>query len=334
VRVVLSVLLIFSAVFAYGVTTTYLGSGYSRILFNDGMICLVRSQPASVLVLTESGKIISEISIGLSYPISALHKAGVVFVSDYYKASVMVYTIFGRLLKRITVGPYPTTIKLVGTKVYVSCSGDSSVYRIDSLSQEVEAKFSFKSASLYFEVFGDQLLYLYYFDTDKTYERTGQNSKTVRINNLKNPVKYVEKDGRGYLLGYTDGIVVCLKDDREIWRVNLSDFARDMVLTEKYIVVTSLLDPVATFVSYDGNVVKKVQLPNVTHRVLCVDKKLVFLNHSPGEVYIVDQVSDSVQRVEVGSYAVEMVQISEYQIAVLCSDSGELYWIDLRGTSP
>ncbi|MEJ5230153.1 MAG: hypothetical protein WHT65_09145, partial [Pseudothermotoga sp.] len=309
-------------------------SGYSRVSFSDGMICLVRSQPASVLVLTESGKVISEISIGLSYPVNAVHKAGVVFVSDYYKASVMVYTIFGRLLKRINVGPYPTTIKLIGTKLYVSCSGDSSVYRIDSFSQEVEAKSSFKSASLYFEVFGDQLLYLYYFDTDKTYERTGQSSKTVKVNNLKNPVEYVEKGGYGYLLGYTDGMLVCLKNDLEVWRVNLSDFARDMVLTEKYIVVTSLLDPIATFVSYDGKVLKKIQLPNVTHRVLYVDNKFVFLNHSPGEVYIVDQFGDSMQTVKVGSYAVEMVQISEYQIAVLCSDSGELYWIDLRGTSP
>ncbi|WP_041082253.1 hypothetical protein [Thermotoga profunda] len=316
---------------AYETRSIYIGSGYSRIFFNDGIICLVRSKPASVLVLTSDGKFVSDISIGLSYPVNAIHRSGMIFVSDYYKSSVLVYTIFGRLLKKITVGSYPTIIKSHKDKIYVVCSGDSSVYKIDAVSLEIQAKYTFHSASLYFEIFDNKLVFLYYFDTERTYEVVTEDRENTnfKIGNLRNPVRYFEKDGYTYILGYTDGIVVCLKDDKEMWRVNLSDFARDMVLTDDYIVVTSLLDSVATFVSYDGRVVRKIPLPNVTHKVCKIDDRLIFLNHLPGQVYIYDSKNGNVQTVEIGDYAIDMVQISQYEIAILCSDSGELYILSL-----
>lgn len=324
-------LLIYGVLSAYEVRSVYVGSGYSRISSNDGIICLVKSKPASVLVLTADGKFISDINVGLSYPVNAIHESGMIFISDYYKASVLVYTIFGRLVKKIDVGSYPTTIKLYKSKIYVTCSGDKSVYKIDSTSLQVERKYTFRSSSLYFEVFDDKFVFFYYFDTERTYEviTTDQKSTSIKIDNLKNPVRYSEKDGRTYILGYTDGIVVCLKDGREIWRVNLSDFARDMILTDEYIAVTSLLDPVATIVSYDGKVVKKVPLPDVTHRILTVDNKLIFLNHLPGQVYVYDNKYGTIETVDVGTYAIDMAQISDYKVAILCSDSGELYILNL-----
>lgn len=327
----LFLLLIGLTFYAYETKSIYVGLGYSRISFNDGIICVVRSKPASVIVLTSDGRFISEIAIGLSYPVNAIHRSGMVFVSDYYKASVLVYTIFGRLIKKINVGTYPTSIKLDKNKIYVACSGDKSVYRIDTNSLDVENQYNFDSASLYFEIFHDKLVFLYYFDTDKTYEviTTDQKRTQLRINNLRNPIRYFEKNDRAYILGYTDGIVVCLKDGKEIWRVNSSDFAKDMILTDDYIVVTSLLESVATMISYDGKIVKKIPLPNPTHKICRVKDKLVFLNHLPGQVYVYDHKNGVVKDLDVGTYAIDMVQISEYEVAVLCSDSGELYILNL-----
>ncbi|MGB9820356.1 MAG: YncE family protein [Pseudothermotoga sp.] len=330
----LVLLLICCSAYGYETQSVYVGPGYSRISFRDGIICLTRSKPASVLVLTSEGKFVSEISVGLSYPVNAVHHAGMIFISDYYKASVMVYTIFGRLINKVDVGPYPTTLKFSNNRVYVACSGDKSVYRINCLTLEKEEKYVFQSASLYFEVINDELLYLYYFDTDRTYERVGGSKKIVKVSNLKNPVKYAEKDGFSYILGYADGIVVCLKNDNELWRVNLSDYAKDMVLANNYIATTSLLDPVMTLVSYDGKVLKRISLPNVAHRVLYMDEKVVLLNHLPGEIYLVDTKTDEVQTIKVGSYAIDLVQISQSELAVLCTDSEELFLINLRGRSP
>ncbi len=322
---------IFCFVYAFETQSIYVGSGYSRISFSDGIICLVRSQPASVLVLTNQGKFIAEINMGLSYPVNAIHKDGMIFVTDYYKSSVMVYTLFGRLLKKIDVGRYPTTIKSSKNRIYVACSGDSSIYEINSTSLQVEERYTFNSASLYFEVFDGKIVYLYYFDSERTYQITtpDKKSKTVKIDNLRNPVCYFEKGSYAYILGYTDGVVVCLKDDKELWRVNLSDFARSMLLTDEYIVVVSLIDPVATMVSYDGKILKKISLPNVAHRVFKIQNKLIFLNHLPGQVYVYDLSDGSVQTIEIGTYAIDMVQISQDEVCILCSDSGELYILSL-----
>ncbi|ABV34340.1 MULTISPECIES: YncE family protein [Pseudothermotoga] len=315
--------------YANSVKITHIEAGYTRASYNDEIICLVRSQSPSVLVLNKNGKTISNITVGLSYPVSAIYKAGMVFISDYYKSSVMVYTMFGRFVKRIDVGSHPTTIKSFDGKIYVSCSKDSSVYEIDYQTLLVRKKYSFKSASPYFEVLDDKLVYLYFFDSDKSYEIVSENRVEVKVDNLKNPVKYIEKNGVSFLLGYTDGMLVCLKNNREMWRINLPDFARDMVLTENYIVVTSLLEPIASLITYTGEIAQKIILPNVSHRVLNMKEKLVFLNHLPGEVYIVDPEENSIETINVGTYALEMFKISESEVVVLCSDSGELYFINL-----
>ncbi|AEH51859.1 hypothetical protein [Pseudothermotoga thermarum] len=303
-------------------------TGYMRISFNDGIICLVRSKPASVLVFDQSGQFLSEITFNLSYPVSAVHVAGMIYVSDYYRSSVMVYTIFGAFLKRIEVGKYPTMVKVFRENVYVVCSGDSTVYRINIWKNVVEEKLTFDSPTLYFEPFQDEVVYLYYYDTGKTLEiRQGLRRKVVNLQNLKNPVKYYRGDEGEYLLGYTDGILVKLNEGKEVWRVNLPDFARDFVVLNDSLVVTSLFEPVLSFVSTrDGKLIKQIKLPNPTHKILSVADKLVTLNHLPGEVYIVDPTTGNFETIKVGEYAIEMVKINDQTFVVLCCDSGELFF--------
>ncbi|MBC7123682.1 MAG: hypothetical protein H5T94_10695, partial [Pseudothermotoga sp.] len=124
-------LLLTCSLLAHRIESIGVGYGYTKMTLNEGIVCLIRPKPASVLVLTDSGQFLSEISVGLSYPVWAVHHAGNVFVSDYHRASVAVYTIFGRLVKRIQVGSYPTVLKTFGGKLYVLCSKNPSIYKVD-----------------------------------------------------------------------------------------------------------------------------------------------------------------------------------------------------------
>ncbi len=326
----LFILLIFVSSFAYNFRIVKISEGYSRLSFNDGILCLVRSKPASVLVFDESGMLLSEITLNLSYPVSAIHVAGMVYVSDYYRSSVMVYTTSGAFLKRIDVGRYPTTLRVFRDNVYVVCSGDNSVYKINIWRKVVEEKLAFDSSTLYFEVLNGKIFYMYYFDNDKTFEiREGSKRQVISLKNLRNPLKYYKHVDKEFLLGYTDGILVCLKDDKELWRINLPDYARDFVVSDDFIAVTSLLDPVISLVSHDGKLIKQIKLAGTTHKILNVGKKLIALNHLPGELYFIDLLNNRIETINVGTYAIDMVQTGRNSFVVLCSDSGELYFFSI-----
>ncbi len=317
--------------FSYTVNRISIPEGYIRMSFNDGILCVVRSKPASVLVFDENGNFLSELTLNLSYPVNAVHVAGMVYVSDYYRSAVMVYTIQGAFLKRIDVGKYPTTLKVYRESVYVACSFDSSVYQINIWTNSIVEKVNFDVSTLYFEVLEDGIVYLYYFDDSKTFEiRNKSRRETIVLNNLKNPLKYYKTVEGEYLLGYSDGILVRLNNNKEVWRVNLPDFARDFVVSRDFIAVTSLLEPVISLVSHDGKLLKQIRLPNATHRILFLNNTIVALNHLPGQVYFVNPMNDKVETVDVGEYAIEMVRTSQNGFVVLCSDSGDLYFFSVN----
>ena len=62
--------------FAYEIITIGVGYGYTKMTLNEGIVCLIRPKPVSVLILTDTGQFLSEISSGLSYPTWAVHHAG------------------------------------------------------------------------------------------------------------------------------------------------------------------------------------------------------------------------------------------------------------------
>ncbi|WP_448532136.1 YncE family protein [Pseudothermotoga sp.] len=316
------------SLFAHKIESVGVGYGYTKMTLNEGIVCLIRPKPASVLILTDSGQFLSEISVGVSYPTWAIHHAGNVFVSDYHRASVAVYTIFGRLVKRIQVGNYPTVLKVFGGRLYVLCSKDPSIYRVDLEKLEVEGTFTFDSPTLYFELTRDGIVYLHYYATDKTIELVGSERKSLTIKDFRTPLKYVQKGGRAYLLGYMDGKLACLDSSwRILWQQNLDDLARDMLVMEDVVIVGSLVQPRLTFVDLSGRIVKHLPLPNTVHRLEQIRNLIVALNHVPGEVYFIDPLTGKIDIVQVGKYAVEMCKTVDERLLVLCSDSGELFLI-------
>ena len=321
-------LLLACSLLAHRIESIGVGYGYTKMTLNEGIVCLIRPKPASVLVLTDSGQFLSEITVGLSYPVWAVHHAGNVFVSDYHRASVAVYTIFGRLVKRIQVGNYPTVLKVFGGKLYVLCSKNPSIYKVDLEKLEVENTFVFDSPTLYFEPTHDGIVYLHYYATDKTLEFVGAQRKSLTIKDFRTPLKYVQKGGRAYLLGYMDGKLACLDSSWTIlWQQNLDDLARDMLVTDDLVVVGSLVEPRLTLVDFLGRIVKYLPLPNTVHRLEQIGNFIVALNHVPGEVYLIELQTGKIDVVQVGEYAVEMCKTADERLIVLCSDSGQLFLI-------
>ncbi|MCS7174346.1 hypothetical protein [Pseudothermotoga sp.] len=316
--------------FAHEIIPIGVGYGYTKMTLNEGIICLVRSRPASVLILTDTGQFLSEISSGLSYPTWAVHHAGNVYVNDYHRESVVVYTIFGKFVKRIQVGNYPTVAKIAQRNLYVVCSKEPSLYVIDLETLQVKDKFVFDSPTLYFEIVGENIVYLYYYAMDKTLEFIGSERKIVSIRDFRTPIKCVQKLGKIYLLGYMDGKLACLDSSgRILWQQNLDDLARDMLVTEDFIVVTSLAQPRITLLDHSGKIRKYLELPNPTHRLEQIRGTIIALNHAPGELYLVDSGSGKIETIKIGDYAVEMCKTADERLIVLCSDSGELYLIKL-----
>lgn len=324
----LFLLVLCCSIFGHRIESIGIGPGYTKMSLSEGVVCLVRSKPASVLVLTDTGQFLSEISSGLSYPSWAVHHAGNIFVSDYHRSSVVVYTIFGRFLKRIQVGGYPTVLKIFDGKLYVACSKEPSIYRIDLQKLEVEDKFTFDSPTLYFEPNRDGIVYLHYYSSNKTIELVGSERKVVTIENFRTPLKCVQKNGRVYLLGYMDGKLACLDSSwRILWQQNLDDLARDMLVLDDAIVVSSLIQSRLIFVDLSGNILRYLFLPNPVHRLEQIKNFIVALNHVPGEIYLVDPRTGSIDTIPVGDYAVEMCKTIDERLLVLCSDSGQLFLI-------
>ncbi|KAF2958969.1 hypothetical protein AS159_04730 [Thermotoga sp. Ku-13t] len=327
-KISLSFLLLVCSLFAHQITSIGIGYGYTKMTLNEGIVCLVRPKPASVLVLTDTGQFISEISSGLSYPAWAIHHAGNVFVSDYHRSSVAIYTIFGKFVKRIQVGNYPTVLKILGGKLYALCSREPAIYRIDLQRFDIEQKFTFDSPTLYFEPTQEGVIYLHYYANDKTIEILGSQRKIMTIRDFRTPVKLLQKGGRAYLLGYMDGKLACLDSSwRIVWQQNLDDLARDVLFMNDVLVVSSLVQPRLSVVDLSGNVVKYLPLPHPVHRLEQIKGFIAALNHVPGEVYLIDPKTGEFDTIEVGDYAVEMCKTVDERLIVLCSDSGQLFLI-------
>lgn len=323
-------LLLTCSLFAHEITTIGVGYGYTKMTLNEGIVCLIRPKPSSVLILTDTGQFLSEISSGLSYPTWAVHHAGNVYVSDYHRGSVVVYTIFGKFVKRIQVGNYPTVLKISQKNLYVACSKDPSIYVIDLETLQVREKFTFDSPTLYFEIMGESIVYLHYYATDKTLELVGSERKVITIRDFRTPIKYIQRYGKAYLLGYMDGKLACLDLlGRVLWQQNLDDLARDMLITNDLIVVTSLVQPRITLLDHSGKIKKYLELPNPTHKLEQIRNLIVALNHAPGELYLIEPVSGKIETIKLGDYAIEMCKTIDERLIVLCSDSGELYLINL-----
>jgi len=327
--IVVLLLCALNLIFAYEVKTVYIGSGYMRTSYNEGMICVTNSLARSVVIISKEGNVVGEISVGLAYPVSAVYHAGRVFVTDYYKSSVLVYSVFGKLISSIRVGERPATLMLHSGKIYVSSLGNSTVYKIDPYAMSIEKSFRFSAPSLYFFLDGEEIIFLYYGSTvQKTVEFANSERTFLYFNEIKTPLKVHRVSTRYFLLDYKTGTLLCTSKTKEIWRVNLPDFAPDMVLANNFIFVNSLKEPVISVVSLEGEITDVIELPNITTSLEVLNDKIIALNHVPGELYIVDPYQKKVETLKLGSYSVSLVKISENSVFVLSTDSGEGYFLD------
>ena len=222
---------------------------------NIGVI-VVDSLASKVYIVDGYG--IKSIISGLNFPVWARYWDGKVYISDVEEKEVSAWSMDGKKISSSEIYR-PEMLKIYRGKVYVS-SG-KAIYELDK-NLNVLRKWVFHSNSVYFYFFGDEMIYLNYWqwkdgpDVEIVDLKTGKLARALELG-LERPLRYLRYGDMDVFLGYKSGDVVFVKGMDVVWRVNLPPFSYDMVEYKGKIVVSNLyrsglyvIDPVIRSVEH------------------------------------------------------------------------------------
>ncbi|PLV59745.1 hypothetical protein [Thermotoga sp. KOL6] len=301
-----------------------LGVNPMRGTINEGVITLVDSLKGTIVAVNvKTKKIIARFS-GFSYPVWGMYVDGNWYITDMFEGKFLELSFSGQAKRWIVLGGDPTVFIYHQGVFYVSLFSQGTLIGIDKQSFRIVERYRTGISSTYFTPTSKGIAYLCYWknegEPDVYYLHYG--SMNPIYLGLSRPLRYLEGASGDYVLDYKNGWLVKLVKGKIVWKRNLPDFAYDLSFYGTDIAIGSLVSPVISVVDKNGNV-RKIDVP---HPVLCLEEfgaYLVALSVEAEEIYLIKD-DEVVETRKTGKYPLKIFKISENELAILCSDSGEL----------
>ncbi len=298
-----------------------------RLNVSDGYITVSDSLHGRVAIFHKN-KFVSEIK-GLNFPVWALVYNGYVYITDVDEGKIFRYTISGEYVNSYDIFR-PEMIKVYNGKVYVSAG--KTIYEFTP-QLDFLRKWTFPCGSVYFYFKDNTLVYLNYWqwkNVEDVYYVDLKSGNVIKKMNLglKRPFRYVQFRDFEIFLDYSLGDVVVLKNGKVFWRVDLPALSYGLAVYNSNIYVTNLSRNVLYIIELESKSLKKVKTPYPLGDIVFYENVLVGGGVFDDKVAIFDADGNFLKEFSC-NYPV-MITKTENGVAVLCSDSGKICFIDLR----